>query len=385
MLADILIPLAELQMEEDQPFSPRPSLAGPDRCLRKLYYHAIEAPKKSLPGRFFLTMDDSSWHEELTADWIRKSSYKLHSVQMHVDIPMPGMEWMPPRVCQVPLGGKPCGHSVPRGNIGAHLDGLLQEPMLDEWHYEHKALNHFTYKSMWEEANYPVDYFVQCALYDRGLVKIMPDLLGTVLLIKNKNTAQYMEFLMRYDFDNDRLTVFRKTTSSGDTQDINYVMENVATGASQRFNIVHDAFLASVAPPRKYEIGDWQCDYCLWNGVCWGDYEREFLELRVGTTLPDDIANTLNYLAEMRAERRRIETEESRVKKELIEIMKTAYTREARAGEYILKRKLQKRVTPDVEKIPKAILKDCMKESIYEQLTFTKPKGKPNGEGNQEH
>jgi len=90
MIADIIPKLAEFE-REDWKYKPRPSNAGPERCIWQMVYHGLEAPKEPLPGRALLVFDDSSWHEELTAGWIRKSAYKLHSEQMKVEIESQGI------------------------------------------------------------------------------------------------------------------------------------------------------------------------------------------------------------------------------------------------------------------------------------------------------
>ena len=82
MLADIL---HKLSTEEEHPYYPRPSLAGPERCVRQLVYQGLGMPKEPLPGRTYHVFDDGTFHEELTADWIRKSAFQIHSQQMGVD------------------------------------------------------------------------------------------------------------------------------------------------------------------------------------------------------------------------------------------------------------------------------------------------------------
>ena len=84
MLAE-LIPQIAGQDQRKFKYRPRPSNAGPERCIRAMVYSALGIEPKPLPGRSILIMDDSSWHEELSADWINKSVYKLHSRQMGVN------------------------------------------------------------------------------------------------------------------------------------------------------------------------------------------------------------------------------------------------------------------------------------------------------------
>src|SRR5438105_2670715 len=84
MLADVIPDLAFRQTHEHL-YRPRPSLAGPERCLRQLVYLAMGTKGRPFPGRFLLVLDDSSWHEELTLNWLAQSEYKIHSRQLEVN------------------------------------------------------------------------------------------------------------------------------------------------------------------------------------------------------------------------------------------------------------------------------------------------------------
>ena len=76
MLADLLIKIAGMTAKPEAEYRPRPSSAGPERCLRQLVYKALGTPGKPTGDRFIMVLDDSSWPEELTADWIRKSAFQ---------------------------------------------------------------------------------------------------------------------------------------------------------------------------------------------------------------------------------------------------------------------------------------------------------------------
>ena len=78
MLAEIIPKIAGMEQNEWD-FKPRPSSAGPERCIRQMVYHGLGFPSEPLSGRAILVFDDSSWHEELTLDWLRKSAFKIHS------------------------------------------------------------------------------------------------------------------------------------------------------------------------------------------------------------------------------------------------------------------------------------------------------------------
>jgi len=77
VLADVILKIAgQFQEKEETAYYPRPSLAGKERCTRQLVYHGLNVPKEPLAGRAVMIFSDSSFHEDLTADWIRKSAYQ---------------------------------------------------------------------------------------------------------------------------------------------------------------------------------------------------------------------------------------------------------------------------------------------------------------------
>ena len=124
MLADVLLKVAGTEKRE-QEYRPRPSSAGPERCLRQQVYKARGQKGGPMGDRFVVVLDDSSWHEELTADWIRKTTFRLHSQQMEI-------------IC----GEAPhMGQIVP---VLGHIDGIITDVTGVDRLWEHKAINYFT-------------------------------------------------------------------------------------------------------------------------------------------------------------------------------------------------------------------------------------------------
>lgn len=262
MLAELIPKVAAQEAEEkgEQAYRPRPSLAGPERCVRQLVYFARDTEKDKTNDRKWLVFDDSSWHEELTADWIRKTSYQIHSQQMELET----------------LCGK------------GHIDGIVTDLLGEDYLYEHKALNHFSFERLWHGA-WPNDYLTQVALYMEALQKIQPKIRKAVLLIKNKNTAQYMEMLCSYE--NDTISVFEMTRSDGEKKDVSYSIENVTAQAVSKFATVAYHIDTNTLPERPFEFGTvFPCDYCPYKSKCWEGYEEEFVNLKKGIKLPEDVS-----------------------------------------------------------------------------------------------
>lgn len=177
MLAELIEKIAGFEVKESS-YYPRPSLAGPERCLRQLVYMARGVPSKKKEDRFHLVLDDSSWHEELTLDWLRKSAFKVHSEQLEVE----------------------CGNVIWQGQpftLKGHIDAIVTDLMGKDYLLEHKAINHFSFQKYLEK-QYPIDYLTQCCLYIVGLQKLNPEIKDGILLIKNKNTAWFCRWRSRY-------------------------------------------------------------------------------------------------------------------------------------------------------------------------------------------
>jgi len=347
MLADILHKIAGMDSNESR-YYPRPSLAGPDRCIRQMVYWGMGIARKPLPGRAVIIFDDSSFHEELTDDWIRKSAYQLHSEQMKIDI-----------------GTKYGIHLI------GHIDGIVTDLTGQDIHFEHKAINHFTFQKYWT-GEIPQDYIFQTCLYNLGLKKDNPDINQSLLLIKNKNTSQYLEYLINYE--DDTATIIQRINSQGETIEMGEVIKSITDSAFNKFAVVSDYIKQKKLPLRQYDIDDWHCQYCGWKQLCWGDYEKEFQELKTDEMLPNEIADMVRYSKELAGHRLDMEKEEKVLKEKIKTTMKDAGVREGKAGEYLCILKLQKRERLDKSLIPENIIANATQVSQFEQLNIRKLK-----------
>jgi len=87
LISEVILKVAGMEAEESKPYYPRPSIAGPERCLRQMVYWASNTPRdKRISDRAIVVMNDSSFHETLTEDWLNKTAFRLHSQQMEVEI-----------------------------------------------------------------------------------------------------------------------------------------------------------------------------------------------------------------------------------------------------------------------------------------------------------
>jgi hypothetical protein len=322
-----------------------------------MVYHRLGFKQKPLSGRAITIFSDSSWHEELTGDWIRQTAFNLHSVQMVVDC--------------FEVRGK-----TVRGSI----DGVITDATGVDRLFEHKAINHFTFQRF-ISGEIPLDYVYQCCSYLRGLQLVNPDICEAILLIKNKNTSAYLEFRLAYDSAADACAVLEMISSEGET--IVYkdkIYKDVISSIEKRFESIEDYADRRALPKRDYELSDWQCEWCGWGAKCWDGYEEEFAELQTGVILDNKEIETLcRYYKETAASVTDLGKEKDKLKAAIKKILADKDVREGRAGEYAIKLLLQKRAGLNKDLIPADILDKATKYSLSEVLRINKIKPKEEG------
>ena len=341
MLADILHGVAEMEYQEREPTSyyPRPSSAGPKRCIRQTVYWANGTPRdEELPGRTLHVFDDGTWHEELTANWIAKSAYTLHSVQMEVEVPKEDFG--------IRLSGK--------------IDGCISGPGgINDMHYEHKGLSHFGFQRYLGGQELPEDYLTQCAIYMRGLQRVSVDIQEGLLLIKNKNTSQFLEYRYGYDHDTDCLTVKGLVSSLGDVIVMNEKRERIVGQACEKFKAIAGYVQSRTLPDRPYTLGtDWQCDYCGWTETCWKGYKQELLALDGAGTLPEEYVGKCADIRSLGEQIKELEKKKKEKSADLLAVMHDQGFGEAVAGDFKVKVAHRKSNRIDFEAMPPSLRED---------------------------
>jgi len=354
MLAELLHKIAsqKYQEKENNHYRPRPSLAGPERCIRQMVYWRLGIPATPLPGRAVVIFDDSSFHEELTADWIRQSAYKLHSQQMVVEAQMDGFPFK--------LKGK--------------IDGILEDFEGNESLWEHKAVSHFSWQEM-AKGEPHIDYLAQDSIYLRGLHNVSPHIRDLILLIKNKNTAQYLEFIATYFYEQDELVVrsMHTSTEGMEETEINKSYPNIVKNCFEKFQAVEDFALQKnfpyILPPRQYDKDHWRCEYCQYHETCWANYEAEFQALGTGVDL-SDLEELCAYYLETSSHVNEMRKENEELKEKIKKTLAEKGAREGTTQRYVIKNSLVKSCRIDKTMIPASILNLCEKENFYEKLTI---------------
>ncbi len=350
MIADLIPKIAAMEAEDDNlPYSPRPSMAGPmhregidTRCIRSMVYHAGGFEQSPIPGRAQLVFDDSSWHEELTKDWLRKSIYKVHSEQMEIKVD---------------------------GRKGK-IDWLLTDPMGKDYLVEHKAINHFSFDRVWK-GEIPWDYLHQYCDYAHGLQDINPDIQSGFLLFKNKNTSQFIEVWLSYYAPIDQCAIEKMIRSTGEEIKINKIVEWPVIGETNtKFQAVADHVKNKTIPKRPYSRDSWRCDYCRWNEICWAEYEQEFDALADNVAFEGEIVDLCKYYLETNMHEKAMGEEKKKLRAQIVNILEEKQAKKGMAGPYAISWSLRSTERLDESLLPLDVLMAAKKKSIYEVLNI---------------
>ena len=259
MLSEVLMPILAMEPESKGKYHARPSSAG--RCERALVYHYLGVQPEDFSERTLHLFRDGHWHEELTADLIRKTAFKLHSEQMSITIPAPGLN---------PDGYKcsMCGEIAAPDTMHGHIDGILQSVDGVERLYEHKSLSRYQfdrYNKILESGQVPPadDYYMaQLHLYMSSDEIRLTGIDKAIFFVKSKDTSQMLDFEIQFD-------------------------ESIANAAIEKLQRVEAMGKNSELPPRPYVRSSWQCSYCLWEKVCYANYDEEVHGRTSGVVIDD--------------------------------------------------------------------------------------------------
>jgi hypothetical protein len=373
MLAEILHKIKELDQQENYKYSPRPSLSGPQRCIRSLDYYAQGFPPSPFPGRAMQVMDDSSWHEQLILEEIRKSAYGLHSEQMHINIPI-GLP-LRERKCLVKINGQECGKTIPTGCAAGHIDGIITDMLGIDRILEIKAISHFGFQAIWN-GEIPWDYIFQTTHYMEGILEINPEIKEGLLFFKNKNQAQYLDILLRYDNEKDELTIGKMTLSTGESKDINSTLPGALTQSRTKFQEVERYKIDKKLHPRQYTFDNWHCEYCRWGATCWEGWEQEiqavpdtleFPEPELDEAYERDCINIININAVIKQHEGQKDIIEDRLKTAIRD-----KARHGKAGSYIWGLRPQFKSSLNKDKIAPEVVAAATEKKLI--LVFEAPK-----------
>lgn len=381
MFAEIANQVAGLnQSEERGSYRSRPSMAGPERCLRSMVYAAMGYKPAPFPGRAILSMGDSSFHETITADQISQTVLQVHSSQLPVNLEVPMLN---PKgfYCSV------CSIQVAPYILHGHIDGIITDPLLRDWLWEHKAFTHFQFERL--KKILPLDNLAQSALYARALKEEYKlDIDRILLTIKNKNTAQYMDFECTYLSEEDLLVVNKRVVSHGDAPAIVDILEHrieeACKSSIEKFAYVEMWAAADYLPDRPYRFGtEYPCGWCAFGEGCWQGYVEELQVLSTDAELEEGAATAARFYKELSAQETEIKKQKEEVKEALLQMLDAADAKSGRAGDYIVERTFSERTEYIEELIPPSaiVTKHSERFNVKRIKPMEQPKPKRKKEG----
>lgn len=369
MLADLIPKLAALDQEEDHTYYPRPSMASPatpedpGRCIRAMTYARLGSRPAPWPGRFLLVLDDSSWHEELTLDWLAKGAHSIHSRQMPVDLPLP-RPIGPGGYCRL------CTQEIPNTVLHGHIDALFTDLLAHDRLLEHKAVSMYTFDDMLTGTP-SLDHLTQGCIYLGALQRVNPDLNEGVLLVKNKNSSAYLEFRFTYHAENDRCHVFEMTASQGIHLTLDLTFDGLLARALEKFESVEQHAATNSLPVRPYRMDSWRCHYCRFQRTCWDGYPAEVDARDAIATLDPTVAPLLAQYAEASTMKRLAEVTTKRLRPEILAALEAQHVKTGVANGHRATVSIQPRTTLDESLIPPDIKQAAQVTKSIEILRVT--------------
>ena len=204
-------------------------------------------------------------------------------------------------------------------------------------------------------------------------------------MIKNKNTAAYLDLQCHYDRGKDVLSVLAVARSDGERNAPDFVMERVCQAAVEKFASIQEYAAKSTLPARPFEYGtDWPCGYCAWAETCWQTYEEEFGALAEDPALGQEFVDAAAYYNQVGAQLSEMEKEKKDLRGRIVSMLlasgKKGGVARSDEGQYAISLVLVNRDGGlDEELIPADILAKARKKISYQQLNCRpmKPKKEP--------
>jgi hypothetical protein len=292
MFADLILGLAHLGLKPTS-YRPRPSLAGPERCLRQLVYKGRGTPEPPVGRRLAMVFEDGHQHEETTLTFLKHSLFVLVAEQLPITIhnAFPWRSQYPDYRC--PECSKAQGQDIriPATDLHGHLDGLLKGLLGTIYLLEHKAVVSHYFRRYWEEEQTPLDYFTQIVMYLRGLNEEGCPVTQGALVIKNKDTGAILEYEFHYDYAEDLLTVTAIIKAPGhEYKKVQHLHHRLYFNAIDRFETVDRHVTEQTLPARLDDMDDIRCQYCPHADHCWENIQPAALteHISIPETLRSD-------------------------------------------------------------------------------------------------
>lgn len=299
MFAETILGVAQLGIHPS-PYRPRPSSAGPERCMRQLVYKGRGVPEPPPGRRLAMIFRDGHTHEDTSLEFLRQSLFQIHGEQRAINIPLayPWREDKPDYRCPEcsAAAGRPI--FIKATTLHGHIDALATTIMGETYLFEHKAVVSHFFQRYWEEEKTPYDYFTQITMYLRGLHEEGLNVTAGALVIKNKDTGAMLEFEFQYEYDSDTFTITAILRAPGsERKTVHQTHQGLYHQAIEKFRQI-DTYIANEQLPERLESDDdIRCQYCPYLDLCWDGYQMPALTERL--IIPDALKSTAKAFIEL--------------------------------------------------------------------------------------
>lgn len=385
MLAELIVRIAAEEAAETRrgaKWRPRCSSAGLDKCNRREVYASFGTTPSPLPGRTVLIFEDGDWGEELSFDWLRKSVYTVHSTQMALN-PCFAPGTHPGYKC----GLDHCGQQVPRDAVHGHIDAIVTGIDGVDRLCEHKTTSRFAFQRWATGYEFPMGYVTQAALYAYGLRLVGSEVSrDAIILIKCKDTAQYMEIHVRTPTkigEGEEPTEITKLIVMEGATPVEIPVQpdqqkhpQLLQRNIERWQSIARNRDAKTLPDRPHAWGSWQCDYCPFGKTCWDGYSDAAKAL-AATGKPVKLKGEQADLVRASASASEVANQAKRVAEDLKTQVKVMLVGLDTRAAYVdlddtivsAKLDIRTRTSLDADRIPDNIKQAAQKVSEFEVLT----------------
>lgn len=357
MFAELILGAAQLGLRTDDTYRARPSMAGPERCLRQMVYKSRGLEEDRFSSRLAVIFLDGVAHETVTFDILKTTLLQIHSEQRPINLHgvLEWMEGQPPYRCSVCSAAQQTNVMIPATTLHGHLDALARDLTDTEYLVEHKGLVSHIFKRLWDQEKEPLDYLTQCVIYFRGLYEEGLTIDKGALLVKNKDTGAYLELELEYDYTEDRLHIPSIIRSPNLQESYDRTYTGLFHTAIEKFRQVHHHTVDQTLPDRLTDSDDVRCQYCPFLDLCWEDYTRSPLTEHI--RLPEGLVAVANEWIQLDRELKPKNARLDELNDQLKQALQSLSAKEAVTDTDLIRIESSTQTRVDQKKIPTSLKK----------------------------
>ncbi len=377
MFAELILGIAQLGLKPTA-YRPRPSLAGPERCLRQLVYKGRNVPEPPVGRRLAMIFEDGHRHEDTSLKFLKDSLFVLEGQQRPVTIrnAFPWRAQHPDYRCHECSSAPGQDVWIPATALHGHLDALLRGLDGTRFLLEHKSVVSHYFQRYWEETQTPLDYFTQVVMYLRGLHEEGCPVTDGALVIKNKDTGAILEFEFQYDYGNDLFTVTAIIKAPGhEYKAVRHTYSRLYFDAVSRFEQVDRHIHEHTLPERLDDRDDIRCQYCPHVDHCWDSVEA--ITLTEQARIPENLKAEAEEFIALDRQRTPIEKRYKELKDKLKPALIKLHLKEAAVGSDLLVLTASHTTKLDEARLPVALKKHFSRSQEVVRMSIKSALSRP--------